>query len=166
MYYIYNDNNEIVGKSDTFNDSVMQMYSPKDIILDRLKLFNGEVYDVDDIEYWRILRTDELAKYCEAIENGYCTVSGYKMDCTEKSVGKLSLGLQLYEMNGLSDDKEVIMVDYNNIAHSITLATYKLICKQVGNEYSSKYMNKWAIRSTIQNGTLEDLKNLVIGGNE
>jgi hypothetical protein len=92
--------------------------------------------------------------------------NGIDMDCNEKSVSKLSLGLQLYNMNEVPDDKVITVVDYHNIAHSVTFATYRQICKQVGNEYSTRYLRKWLIRATIQNGSIGDLKSLVIGGIE
>jgi len=166
MYYIYNDNNEIVDKSNAFDDSRLQMFSTKDILLDKLALFDGEIYDTDDIEYWRLRRTKELNDYIIVMENGSYMADGILMDCNERSVSKLSLGLQLYDMNGISDDQAITVVDYNNIAHSVTLATYKQICLLVGNEYSLRYLRKWEIRAIIQTGSLEDLKNLVIGGIE
>jgi len=161
MYYIYDDNNEIVDKSNAFDDSRLQMFSTKDILLDKLALFDGEIYDIDDIEYWRLRRTKELNEYCIAMENGSYMADGILMDCNEKSVTKLSLGLQMYQINNTPDDYIVNVVDYNNNINQMPLSEFKEIAKSVGSEYSNRYLLKWTNREKLKSNDIDIVKSIL-----
>jgi len=128
-------------------------------------LLDGQLYDNRELDYWKLLKTKELANYLESADKaGFTTSLNLKSDCSLESVEKLSLGLKLYELNSdVKDTSKVVFCDYDNQLHEITLAQYKTICKEVGNDYSNRYGKKWTVRKAINEAkTIEELKVIII----
>jgi len=129
------------------------------------ELLDGQLYDNRELDYWKLLKTKELANYLESADKaGFTTSLNLKSDCSLESVEKLSLGLKLYELNSdVKDTSKVVFCDYDNQLHEITLAQYKTICKEVGNDYSNRYGKKWTVRKAINEAKIiEELKAIVI----
>jgi len=164
-YYIYNANMDGFIAVATENPSQPSYADAREIPLENAVLLGGQLYDNRDIDYWKLLKTKELANYLESADKaGFTTSLNLKSDCSLESVEKLSLGLKLYELNSdVKDTSKVVFCDYDNQLHEITLAQYKTICKEVGNDYSNRYGKKWTVRKAINEATtIEQLKAIVI----
>jgi hypothetical protein len=164
-YYIYNtDQTGFTGVAIEY-PTQLSYADVRNIPLENAVLLDSQLYDNRELDYWKLLRTKELVNYLESADNnGFVTSLKLKSDCSLESVEKLSLGLKLYELNSeVKDTSKVVFCDYNNELHEITLAQYKAICKEVGNDYSNRYGKKWTVRKAINEAnTIEELKAIVI----
>lgn len=140
------------------------LFDERDIPLENATLFDGQLYDNRELDYWKLLKTKELESYLNNADNaGYETSLGIKSDCTENSISKLNLGLSNYNLIATKDTDKVNFCDYNNDLHSITFAQFKQICKEVGADYSNRYGKKWTVRKAINEAkTIEEIQAIVI----
>jgi len=165
-YYCTNsDKIELITTDFGETKYAMVLANARSIPKDNCEIIDGQLYDNRELDYWKLLKAKEIANYLESADKaGFTTSLNLKSDCSLESVGKLSLGLKLYELNSeVKDTSKVVFCDYDNQLHEITLAQYKTICKEVGNDYSNRYGKKWTVRKAINEAkTIEELKAIVI----
>jgi hypothetical protein len=160
-FYQYDDTtNKVISKTLSFMSNNVQIGSEKDIKLENAVILDGELYDTETIDYWKALKVKELNNYIVNMDNGSFAVNGITMDCNETSVIKLSLGLQMYQINNVPDEYTVNVVDYYNNIHQVPLSEFKEIAKSVGNEYSNRYLLKWTNREKLKSNDINIIKSI------
>jgi hypothetical protein len=160
-FYQYDDTtNKVISKTISFMSNSIQMGSEKNIKLENAVILDGELYDTETIDYWKALKTKELNNYTDSMETGSFVANGIAMDCNERSVVKLSLGLQMYQINNVPDEYTVNTVDYYNNIHQMPLSEFKEIAKSVGNEYSNRYLLKWTNREKLKSDDINIIRSI------
>ena len=83
-----------------------------------------------------------LKDHGETLRAGCPTSLGFKIDCMENNVADFSQTLGLIIAN--PDMTEVLVRDYNNVNHTITVDQYKQMCLELGAHVMSVRQAYWA----------------------
>lgn len=85
------------------------------------------------------------AKYYELLSQG-CEITslGFKIDCMDNNVsdfvGKLVATVAL----GKADDEIILVRDYNNVIHEVTVAQFKVLCGELDDYVTNCRITCWA----------------------
>ena len=99
------------------------------------KLSNTELTAAADKQYAKLSQTETLRAGCP-------TSLGFKIDCMENNVADFSQTLGLITANpGMT---EVVVRDYDNVNHTITVTEYKQMAMELGAHVMGIRQNYWA----------------------
>lgn len=130
MFYYYNpDMTGFEAVSPVFRHPCL--FDSREIPLENAVLFQGQLYDNRELEYWKVAKTKEnqASAYLKSVAG--LIVNGVKIKTTAESATALNelLSLAMLENNAKA---LVEFRDYNTDWHSVTVDQFKAICLQVG----------------------------------
>jgi len=119
-------------------------------------IIGNDIYKLNNAKY--IKKKEITAKFNNTLRQGYVCSNGIKMNATWEDITKLNSG---YNLTLSLNQTEMIVRDYNNNNHTLTVEEVKNMLTELGLNYQEQLKKLWSLKDKVVKATtIEEVKSI------